>query len=208
MITRIAKPIRLKSVIDMEEDLRERRNKKMPTIIFKKFGFKPKYNHHNNLQIDGPLCPSKNASGGQCLALLMSDNGVSPDEVRCYVCEKKYKLPHKIDEFRKIAHLAYEGMLNSKSEIITLDVPYEAIKAESQDENRWVKVVWSQKDGRNQAVVYLIQKDQNGDKSQIFADLDREEIRYDPGDIPPGKIVTKVAVEFPKSKVVIKYKKN
>ena len=116
-------------------------------------------------------------------------------------------MPNSFEEFRRIAYKAYEGFLHSKAEIITLDVPYDAVKAEAEDDTRLVKIVWSQKDGRNQALIYLIEKDANGDKTQIFADLDREEIRYDAGDIPPGKILAKIRAEFRNAKIDIEYKK-
>lgn len=184
---------------------REERNRQFPTIFVKKYGFRPFYNYHENIQIKGPLCPNSVTKDRQCLSPLTGND--SSTMAHCNVCDKNYSMPHNFQDFRNIAHNAYEGLLNSQTDFITLDVPYEAVKAASEDESRWVKVVWSQKDGRNQALVYLIEKDQEGDKSQIFIDLDREEVRYDSGDIPPGKILAKVKVEFRDTKVDIEYKK-
>lgn len=186
---------------------RDERNKAFPTIFVKKYGFRPYYTGHDTVQIKGPLCPGSLTKERQCLAPLAGENA-QVLRAHCDVCGKNYTMPHNFDEFRMIASKAYEGFINSKAELITLDVPYGAVKAEAEDETRWVKVVWSQKDGRNQAIIYFIEKVENGEKSQIFADLDREEIRYDVSDIPPGKILAKVNAEFRGTKIDIKYKEN
>lgn len=180
------------------------RNKEFPLIFVKKYGFRPYYTGHDTIQIKGPFCPNSITKERQCLAPLSGENAQT-NNARCEVCSKSFIMPHSFEEFRSIAYKAYEGLLNSQTELITLDIPYEAVKAEAEDETRWIKVVWSQKDGRNQAVIYLIEKSGNGDKSQIFADLDREEIRYDAGDILPGKILVKIKAEFKNTHVDIKY---
>lgn len=186
---------------------RERRNKDFPTIFVKSYGFRPYYSGHDTVRIKGPLCPGSITKERRCLSPLSGENAQSV-KAHCDVCGKNYTMPHTFEEFRSIADKAYEGLLNSQTELITLDVPYEAVKAEAEDTTRWVKVVWSQKDGRNQAIIYLIEKDASGDKTQIFADLDREEIRYDSGDVPPGKILAKVKAEFNETKIDISYKKD
>lgn len=185
---------------------REERNKKLPTIFVKTYGFRPTYNYNDTINIQGPLCPSLITKDRQCLAPLIGDNE-STTKAHCDVCGKYYDMPHSFQEFRGIAHRAYEGLLNSQTELITLDVPYEAVKAKSEDETREIKIVWSQKDGRNQAIIYLIEKDGNGDKSHIFVDLEREEIRHDSSDVQPGKILAKIKAEFRETKVDIEYKK-
>lgn len=186
---------------------RQERNKSFPVIFVKEYGFRPQYTGHESIHVNGPLCPGSISKDRQCLAPLVGDDANST-KARCEVCGRNYTMPHGFEEFRRIADKAYEGFLHSKAEIITLDVPYEAVKAEAEDATRWVKVVWSQKDGRNQAIIYFIGKDAKGEKTQIFADLDREEIRYDAGDIPPGKILAKVKAEFRETKVDIEYNKE
>lgn len=180
----------------------------MPTIFVKKYGFRPYYNYHDNIQIKGPFCPASVSKDRQCLSPLSTDGNEQSTSAHCDVCGKNYTMPHNFQEFRNIAHRAYEGLINSQAELITLDVPYEAVKTEAEDETRWAKVVWSQKDGRNQAVIYLIEKDAKGNKAQIFADLDREEVRYDASDVPPGRMLAKVKAEFKNTSVVIKYKEE
>lgn len=182
---------------------RQQRNQALPTIFVKGFGFRPVYNSHENIQMQGPLCPGSNKDR-TCLSPLTRDNETSV-KAYCPVCEKTFTLPHNFSDFRGIALRAYEGYEHSQARVITLDVPYEAVKAEAEDETRKVKVVWSQKDGRNQALVYFMIKDATGDKSQIFADFEREEIRYDAADIPPGKILAKVKAEFRSTTAEITY---
>lgn len=185
---------------------REERNKSFPTFFLKTYGFRPFYTGHDTIHIKGPLCPNSLTKDRQCLAPL-SGNGEQETKSHCDVCGNSYDMPHSFEEFRQIAQKAYDGLLNSQTELITLDVPYEAIKAESEDNTRKIKIVWSQKDGRNQAIIYLIEKDGNGDKTHIFADLEREEVRYDSNDIPPGKVLAKIKAEFRETKVDIEYKK-
>jgi hypothetical protein len=55
------------------------------------------------------------------------------------------------------------------------------------------------------AVIYFIEKNSNGEKTQIMVDMDKEEIRYDASDIPPGKILAMVQAVFPNTKVEISY---
>ena len=183
---------------------REERNKSFPTIFVKGFGFRPYYSGHDTVYIRGPLCPAQATKDRRCLASLSgSETGLS---AYCDVCDKSFPLPISLQKFREVAHRAYEGYQNSQAKHITLDVPPEAVKAEVEDSSRKIVVVWSQKDGRNAAVIYLINKDDKGNKTQIFADLDREEIRYDATDIPPGKILTKIRAEFPSTDAEITYK--
>lgn len=184
---------------------REERNKAFPTIFVKKYGFRPFYTGHDTINIKGPLCPASLTKERLCLAPLVGTSAQATTS-HCEVCGKNYEMPHSFEEFRKIAHYAYEGLLNSQATPITLDVPYDAVKASEEDETRWVKVLWSQKDGRNQAVIYFIEKDAKGEKTHIFADMDKEEVRYDAGDVPPGRILAKLRAEFKNSETEVVYK--
>jgi hypothetical protein len=183
------------------------RNKKFPTIFVKGFGFRPYFTGHETIQINGPLCPAFLTKAKQCLAPLTPE-GIQSLKANCQVCGKNFTLPHPYQDFMSVAHRAWEGHQNSEVELINLDIPFEAIKAEKQDETRSVKVVWSQKDGRNQAIIYFIEKDSTGNKTHIFADFDKEEVRYDSTDIPPGRILAKIKAEFKNSTSDIAYKES
>ncbi|MBP7774162.1 hypothetical protein KA078_00045 [Candidatus Woesebacteria bacterium] len=187
----------------------EQRNKQLPVFEFMGFHFQPRYTDRMSLQMDGALCSRPNRDGRPCLAELSSENEEAT-RVTCEVCGFSGELPHGHQKLRQLAKLAYEGykrLIDNGGQIITLDVPYEAIKASDEDESRAIRIKWSQKDGRNMAVIYFIEKDANGGKTQIFADMDREEVRYDASDIPPGKILAKVRAEFVNTQVEIDYNK-
>lgn len=198
---------RQKVLKELELDRMER-NKQLPVIFVKGFGFRPQFNQHDKIHVNGPLCPSSLSKDKQCLAELSGDN-IESIKTHCDVCGKNYEMPHSFQEFRQIAHKAYDGFVNSQAEIITLDVPYEAIKAEDEDETRKIRIKWSQKDGRNQAVIYFIKKDdQGGEKAHTFIDFDREEIRHDSSDKHPEEYLAKITAEFKNTDVEIKYGKQ
>ncbi len=189
----------------------EERNKDIPVFMFKGFGFRPFYGTtRGNLRMDGPLCPRAVSKERICLAKL-NGKGIDSTQANCDVCGGHFELPNAFEEFRQIAHKAYEGYLNfveSGGKIQTLDVPFEAIKAEDQDKTRRIRIKWSQQDGRNQAIIYLISLVDNkeGDKVHAFVDLDREEFRHDIKDIDPGRVVSAVKIVFPKTEIDFKYK--
>lgn len=186
----------------------EERNRNIPPFMFRGFGFRPRYGAMTgNLNIDGPLCPREDVKGKPCLSMLSGESDKT--RVVCEVCGFSADLPEPYERFRQIAHKKYEGHMRyveSGGKIETLDVPYEAIKAKDEDDTRAIKIKWAQKDGRNMAVIYFIEKDNGGEKTQVMVDIDREEIRYDASDIPPGKVLAQVHAVFPKTEVEIDYK--
>lgn len=187
----------------------EERNKRIPPFMFKGFGFRPQYRiMRQGMHLEGPLCPREDLKGDPCLSNL---SGRGKTKVVCDVCEFSADLPHPIERFREIAQKKHEGRsryIESGGKIETLDVPYEAIKTKDEDDTRIIKIKWAQKDGRNMAVIYFIEKDKNGEKTQIMVDMNREEIRYDASDIPPGKVLAMVTAIFPMTDVEIIYKNN
>lgn len=191
----------------------EERNKKLPVFMFKGFGFRPVYGAtRGNLRMEGPLCPKAITKDRDCLSQL-SGEGSGSTHAECEVCGSSFTLPYDFQRFREIAHKAYEGYLNfieSKGKIQTLDVPFEAIKAEDEDKTRRIRIKWSQQDGRNQAIIYLISLVDNkeGDKVHGFVDLDREEFRHDIKDVEPGKVVSAIKVVFSKTEIDYKYKQE
>lgn len=198
-----------------EQKLREatasdERNSQLKPFMFKGYGFKPVYHaHKGTISVDGPLCPRNDTKGQPCLSNLSPLNGdTNQTQAICEVCGFTGTLPNPFEAFRLIANKKYDGhrrYVESGGIIETLDTPYEAIKEQSEDENRAIKIKWAQKDGRNMAVIYFIEKDGKSDKTEIFVDMDREELRYDATDIPPGKILSNVRAEFSKTKVNIEY---
>lgn len=197
-----AREIRRQAYSEVDE-----KNKGIPPFMFKGYGFRPQYHATSGaLYMEGPLCPRDDIKKQPCFTVLSGE--VSENKVSCDVCDFTGVLPYPLQRFREIAQKKYEGHLRyieSGKEIQTLDVPYEAIKANGKDETREIKIKWSQKDGRNMAVIYFFENSKNGEKSQIMVDMDREEIRHDATDIRPGKILARVQAEFPKTNVEISY---
>jgi hypothetical protein len=193
-----------------DEDLESiRRNRKIPVFMFGGFGYRQKWRatKPTSYNLEGPLCPKRDSRGNECFAELVPEG----EKAVCEVCGFSTKVSATFEELRRVARKANDGQqrrLESGDKIQTLDVPYEAIKSENEDENRKIRIKWSQKDGRNMAVVYFIDKTNDGAKSQVFVDLDREELRYDFSDEHPGKVVAVLKAYFPETEVEIEYKKS
>lgn len=193
------------------EQVAEVKNKLIPVFMFRGYGFRPQ--HHasrGGMYFEGPLCPRQDTNGEECFSELIGE--VESRDVVCKVCEFTGTLPKPLDEFKKIAEMKYEGRqryLESGGNIQTLDVPYEAIKQSGKDDTREIKIKWSQKDGRNMAVIYFIDTKNNleGEKAQIFVDLDREEIRHDATDLKPDAVLAIIKAIFPHTSIDILYKK-
>jgi hypothetical protein len=190
----------------------DEKNRLIPVFMFKGFGFRPQYRVRGPLYLEGPLCPRPDSKGNICFSELTGES--EQNKVICEVCDFSADTAYPLQRFKEIAHKKYEGhlrFLESGGNIETLDVPYEAIKDKSEEDNRAIKIKWSQKDGRNMALIYFIDNSESndqGEKSQVFVDMDREEIRHDASDIPPGKILAKVIAEFPTTKVELSYKEK
>jgi len=187
----------------------EERNRVIPVFMFQGYGFRPQYRVSRGDYLEGPLCPKSDVKGEFCFTEL---SGASENtSVSCDVCGFTGELPQPLQRFREIAHKKYEGhqrFVESGENIETLDVPYTAIKAENKDQTREVKIKWSQKDGRNMAVIYFLDNSQDGEKAQVFVDMDRQELRHDASDIDPKRILTKITAEFADVKSEITYTKD
>lgn len=199
---------KLKEQKRLAQQATEEKNRQLQAFMFRGFGFKPRYGAHTGtLNMDGPLCPREDVNKIPCLSMLSGETDKT--RVVCEVCGFSGDLPEPYEKFRQTAHKKFDGRqryLDSGGKIETLDVPYEAIKKTDQDDTRAIKIKWAQKDGRNMAVIYFIEKDKNGNKTQIMVDMDREEIRYDASDIAPGKVLAEIHAIFPKTEMGIEYK--
>lgn len=185
----------------------QEKNTELSVFTFQGFAFRPQFRERGGIYLQGPLCPRKRTNR-VCYTLLSK---LDEKQAECPVCKVVFPLPDAYERLREIAHLDYEGyrrFLESGDKVVKLDAPYNAIKAEIEDETRAVRVVWSQKDGRDQAIIYFVERDNNtdGDKTHMFADFEREEIRFDKSDVPAGKILAKVKAEFRNSNVTTEYK--
>jgi len=171
-------------------------------FIFKGYGFEPYGNSRGSMSLHGPLCPAEYKNEKKCLCVLEEWN----NHMLCPVCSKQYPLSGEMSTLMNNAHKAYKAYLRSGKKIITLDIPVSTVKAEDEDAFHKVSVVLSQKDGRKQAIIYICEREKKVGKTHIFADIDREELRYDPSDIAPGEILVKLTAEFKNAISSIQYK--
>ncbi len=136
----------------------QEKNKEIPVFMFKRFGFRPYYGEiKGDLRMEGPLCAHMLDAKRNCFSKLSS---ASVDEIvaNCDVCNREYTLPLPFQKFKEVAKKAYEGYVNyieSGNKIVTLDAGYSSVaKDKANNGNKWVKVFWSQKDGRNMAIIF------------------------------------------------------
>ena len=188
----------------------EERSKQFKPFMFQGFGFRP-YVHARNgsIGMEGPLCPRQINKDRLCFAKL-SGTSTEATEASCEVCGGTYTLPFPFQKFREVAHKALDGKEAFEAaggEIQTLDTPFENIKERSEQETRAIEVKWSQKDGRNMAVIYFINRESGEDKTQVFIDMDREEVRYDASNTAPKKTIAEITAVFRDTKAKIEYTK-
>lgn len=185
----------------------ELRSEKYQAFMFHGFGFRP-YEHASSgsLGIKGPFCP-RSTKDRLCFSELDQVNA-SDNSMQCPVCDFTCTLPVNVDEFKRKARKSYEAKINYESvggQIQTLDTPFDAIKERSELDDRVIEIKWSQKDGRNIAVIYFIDKNISSDKTQMFVDFDRQEVRYDSTNDQPGEILAEVTAIFKNASMNIKY---
>ena len=124
----------------------------------------------------------------------------------CVSC-KEHKIPKEsLINVQDELDALYEARENNDTPVITLETAISNIKDIEKDEFHEVKVFLSQKDGRKSAMVLIIDRKAQGEKAHIILDLEKEEVRYDPNDISPGKIIAKMKVWFQTSESEISYK--
>lgn len=189
-----------------EQTEREEKNEKMPLFELKGAWFRAYITRSGSTSIKGPFCPT-NIGKKMCASPLHTDQS-QPTKANCRVCENSFNLKYPIEEFREIAHDAYIGLKNSLAERVSLSLPFDAIKATSKQSNKEIKIAWSQHQGRDQAVIYLIEKNDKGNKVHLFADMTREEIRHDAVDLPPGEILAEISATFKNTSSKISYKNS
>lgn len=107
---------------------REERNKLFPTIFVRGYGFRPYYSGHDTVRIKGSLCPETITKDRTCLAPLTTESAQS-SKANCEVCGRIFDLSNSCEELKNIANKSCKSLLHSEAQLITLDVPYEAVKA-------------------------------------------------------------------------------
>ena len=146
-------------------------------------------------RMDGPLCLEESVK--------LEFESENSTKGKCPVCQKEYSLILPPQQFRELAHKAYQASLDNKLPTRSLDDPIQPIKARDEDDTYWVEVkVGHMNDGRKGAVVYIGDKKREA-KVQNFIDLDNQQLRGDRADAKPYEVVSKIEVEFLDSKHAI-----
>ncbi len=148
------------------------------------------------------LCPNDS-----CRATLQRKN------VDCWYCVKCIKeYSHQTDYYtdHDSANRMWEGYEKLDWDVYSLDLPPTKVVGEDEDENYWVKAKISEQGGKRMAVVYFGEKvrEEQGksDYSQLFLDLEDEQLRFDRGNKNPMNILCKLTAEFRDS--IIKQEKK
>lgn len=123
----------------------------------------------------------------------------------CTLCDSKY--PYQVNQIddHKIATRKFKGYQTLDWDVQSLDLPPTKVSAGDDDDNYWVKVRLGEKNGKRMAVVYFGEKvkgkQDKTDYSQLFIDLEDEQIRFDRNNKNPMKVLSKLTVEFQDSKI-------
>jgi len=165
--------------------------------LYKTLGvlWKPVHNIEGKIILEiAPLCPNET-----CRATLEC----RPEGWFCNLCDSAY--PYKVNqaEDHKIATKKFRGYQTLDWDVQSLDLPPTKISAGDDDDNYWVKVRLGEKNGKRMAVIYLGEKikgkQDKTDYSQLFIDLEDEQIRFDRNNKNPMKVLSKLTVEFENS---------
>lgn len=162
-----------------------------------KLSYWPYYGSSGNLRMRGPLC----------IACKTPFESVSPEtvEFNCTICGTKVTSEKTYEELSKEAYRALEGYLLRGKPVISLNMPVSSVWSEDEDDIHKVVVKLSQKNGRKVAKILVIDKSAGGEKVDLFANIDNEELTRDPHDLPPGALLTEVTAKFRQTEQTTKY---
>jgi len=142
---------------------------------------------------------------GEPVSIFKTDwNGV----LVCELCGKKHQMKEPIDILKRKVSLLLKSNYRASLDKISLEEPLTSVKVRDEDDKYFISAKIGQKDGKRVGVVYFGEKskDQNKkDYSQIFIDLDDEQLRFDKTNKHPKDILAKMKVEFPGTVVENKF---
>jgi len=102
----------------------------------------------------------------------------------------------------------WQGYKTLNYKVYSLDLPPTKVVDEAEDDNYWVQARISEKAGKRMAVIYFGEKvkvkQKKDDYTQIFIDLEDEQMRFDKSNKNPMKVVCKLTAEFPESTFELK----
>jgi hypothetical protein len=181
------------------------RPKRPTTSLFKSYGalWSVARNMSGDYRIDRAHCPNET-----CHAVLTRSS--SPYNrtavLYCTNCKKRHTLDMTFDDLVADVQRRFEGWLTLDYPIESLDPPPTAVSAKGEDDNYWVKIRLTERQGKRMAVVYIgekLQEQTQQDYAQLFFDAEDDLVRFDKNNKNPMKLLAKLTAEFPDSTVTI-----
>lgn len=133
-------------------------------------------------------------------------------KLKCSLCKKEHEWKGDDPwEIKKIVSQILISRFRSSLNKVSLEEPITQVKVRDEDDIYFIAAKIGQKDGKRVGVVYFGEKNKDQKKtdySQIFIDLDDEQIRFDKSNKHPKKILAKMKVEFSDSAVNSTFKKT
>lgn len=161
----------------------------------KGFWYEPRISKMGTLNLHGPLCP-------KCYADLPLEFTIK----KCINCEAKIEEIGDVNRRKQLARLAYDAKGREYFDKISLDKPLIMLKTRDEDEKYFIEGRLKQKDGRLMGVVYFGKKSKSEKgKTQLFIDIDDEQIRFDKSDMHPKEILSKLVVDFKETEIQQKF---
>ncbi len=167
----------------------------------------------SELNIDGPYCSN-------CCSDL-----VFPQEVKnirtpksgatwigtltCSYCAREFTTKEPIDAMKRRVLVQFVVSKRAEKPKISLDDPPAQVKVRDEDETYFLAAKIAEKDGKRVGVVYFGEKTKDQSKkdySQVFLDLDDEQVRFDKSNKHPKDMLASLTVEFPNGTHEMKFK--
>jgi hypothetical protein len=158
----------------------------------------------NELLIDGPYCSN-------CQSDL-----IFPQEVKnirtpksgatwigtitCCHCGREFTTTEPIDAMKRKVLTQYVAYKRAEKPKVSLDDPPAQVKVRDEDDTYFLAAKIAEKDGKRVGVVYFGEKTKDQrkkDYTQVFLDLDDEQVRFDKSNKHPQDILASLTVEFP-----------
>ncbi len=167
----------------------------------------------NELHIDGPYCLNCNSDliFPQNIKNIRTPKAGSTwvGTLICSYCEREFTTKEPIDVMKRKIVGQYVAYKRAEVPKISLDDPPAQVKVRDEDETYFLAAKIAEKDGKRVGVVYFGEKmktQRKKDYSQIFLDLDDEQVRFDKSNKHPHDIISSLRVEFPQSTHEMKFK--
>ena len=117
----------------------------------------------------------------------------------CMNCGKDHKIKDCIQLLKEYFMLEFTSRQRSQLEKESLDDAPSSLKVKDEDDKYFLSAKIGEKDGKRIGVVYFGEKGKEQKKidySQIFVDLDDNQVRFDKSNKFPGKLLARMFVEF------------